>query len=290
MECNLYNKPFGVGEHGEAVARPLSFYRPGKYFPALSVTGGRCELQCDHCRGRYLRGMRAVPHPDDLLREARGLAASGAEGFLLSGGCDVRGRVPLEPFLAAVREIKDTTALTVNVHPGLVDAEAAAPLLASGADLFSVDVLQDLRTIAGRLHLAASPGDYRRTLELLAPGRVVPHVCVGLQSEEGERDTLDLLSASRIGALVVLGLMAPLPGGEEASTQRLIGFVRRAVREVDAPVLLGCMRPRGRAEAEIEIIKAGVAGVVNPSPAAAEWARSHGYEVIERRACCAVHL
>lgn len=272
------------------MARPLRFYRPGKQFPAFSVTGEWCELQCDHCRGHYLRGMRAVSRPDELISEARGLAASGGEGLLLSGGCDARGRVPLAPFLHAVREIKETTGLAVNVHPGLVDAALARELLASGADVFSVDVLQDRRTIAERLHLNASPDDYRRTLELLAPGRVWPHVCVGLQSEEGERETLDMLSGASISGLVVLGLMAPFPGGAEASAERLVRFVREAVTKIDAPVLLGCMRPRGRPEAEIEIIKAGIAGVVNPSPAAAAWARSSGYEIEERRTCCAVHL
>lgn len=271
------------------MARPLHFYRPGKRFPAFSVTGERCELQCDHCRGRYLRGMRAVSGPGDLISEARQLAASGGQGLLLSGGCDARGRVPLRPFLGAVREIKETTGLTVNVHPGLVDAPLARELLASGADVFSVDVLQDRQVISEQLHLDASPDDYRRTLELLAPGKVVPHVCVGLQSEEGERRTLDLLSGAIISALVVLGLMAP-GGGREVSPERLVRFVREAVSTVDAPVLLGCMRPRGRPEAEIEIIKAGVAGVVNPSPAAAEWARSSGYEIAERQACCALHL
>lgn len=272
------------------MARPLHFYRPGKQFPTYSVTGERCELQCDHCRGHYLRGMRAVSGPDDLIVEARKLAASGGEGFLLSGGCDARGRVPLGPFLGAVREIKDTTGLVVNLHPGLVDEALAQELLASGADVFSVDVLQDRRTMAGRLHLKALPEEYRRTLELLAPGRVVPHVCVGLQPEEGEKKTLDLLSKSKIAALVVLGLMAPFPGVQKVAPDRLVRFVREAVKKVDAPVLLGCMRPRGRPEAEIEIIKAGAAGIVNPSPGAAEWARSSGYEIVEHRACCGVHL
>ncbi|MDW5561652.1 MAG: radical SAM protein [Methanomassiliicoccus sp.] len=270
---------------------PLRFYRPGKKYPAFSVTGGRCELQCEHCRGRYLSGMRAVLTSEQLLHEVSSLEASGGTGFLLSGGCDARGRVPLGPFLGAVRQIKEGTSLTVNLHPGLVDAEAARALLASGADAFSVDVLQDRQVIAGRLHLDASPQDYRRTLELLSPGTVVPHVCVGLQSERGEEDTLDLLSSVRIEALVVLGLMAP-PGfsdGSAVPTDRLLRFVRQAVRRIDAPVLLGCMRPRGRADAEIEIIKAGAAGVVNPASATVAWARAAGVEAAEVQACCALH-
>jgi uncharacterized radical SAM superfamily protein len=236
--------------------------------------------------------MRAVRGPQDLLSEAGSLAASGGRGFLLSGGCDSRGRVPLGPFLAAVREIKRTTPLEVNLHPGLVDEEAASALLASGADVFSVDVLQDRRAIAERSHSQASPEDYRRTLELLSPGRVVPHVCVGLQSEEEERNTIGMLSSVRMHALVVLGLMAPPgpPGAiQQVSSDRLVRFVREAVRRLDAPVILGCMRPRGRPDDEIEIIRAGAAGMVNPSPATLRWARSSGCEPTERQTCCALH-
>ena len=273
------------------VPGPLFFYHPGKLFPALSVTGRRCELQCEHCRGRYLGGMRAVSGPAELLSVARDLQASGGAGFLLSGGCDAKGRVPLGGFLGAVREIKDVTSLAVNVHPGLVDAAGASALLASGADVFSVDVLQDRRTIAERLHLDASPADYRRTVELLSPGKVVPHVCVGLQSEEGEDDTLEMLSSVHVSAVVVLGLMAP-PGSAlpPVAPDRLVRFVRRAVDRLSVPVLVGCMRPRGRADAEIEMLKAGAAGMVNPSPATVQWAKAEGREVVEVQACCALHL
>jgi len=270
--------------------RPLYVYRPGKLFPAFSVTGDRCELGCEHCRGRYLRGMRPVLDPAVLLTEARALEASGGTGLLLSGGCDARGRVPLERFLGAVRWIKDSTSLAVNVHPGLVDERGADALLASGADAFSVDVLQERRTISDTLHLSASPVDYRRTLEVLSPGKVVPHVCVGLQSEKGEEETLEALSSIRISALIVLGLMAPPGSGGGVPSERLAGFVRKAVERLDAPVLLGCMRPRGDSRVEMEAIGAGAAGIVNPSPATVEWASASGRRTIEVQACCALHL
>jgi uncharacterized radical SAM superfamily protein len=290
LECNLSNKPFGIEGARGFVPGTLTFYRPGTGFPAFSVTGERCELRCEHCQGRYLKGMRAMSGPPDLVTAALALEAAGGTGFLLSGGCDPRGQVPLEPFLGAVGEIKRATALAVNLHPGLVDRERAGALLASGADAFSVDVLQDRRAIAGGLHLDAGPEAYARTLELLSPGHVVPHVCVGLQSEEGERATIELLSRHRIAGVVVLGLMAPPGSGlRPVPPGRLARFIRAAVREIDAPVVVGCMRPRGRWEEETELIEAGAAGVVNPSPAAAEWARVRGYDIVEKKTCCALH-
>jgi hypothetical protein len=234
--------------------------------------------------------MRGVGSGEELLSVASGLEASGGTGLLLSGGCDAQGRVPIGPFLGAVGQIKSSTRLAVNLHPGLVDEASAPAILASGADVLSVDVLQDGPAIIERLHLNAAPEAYRRTLELLSPGTLAPHICVGLQSERGERDTVDMLSSFRIQALVVLGLMAPPGSGvRPVDADRLVSFIRSAVRRLDAPVLLGCMRPRGRARAEIEAIEAGCAGIVNPAPATVGWARSSGLEIMERRTCCALH-
>jgi uncharacterized radical SAM superfamily protein len=181
----------------------------------------------------------------------------------------------------------------VNLHTGLVDEEEATDLLATGVDAFSVDILQDRRAIADVLHLDASPNAYRQTMELLAPsGRLVPHTLVGLQSELGEAESLDLIASFEVRALIVLGLV-PAPGApfdRAASSERVTSFIRRAVNKVNAPVLLGCMRPRGRWEDEKEAIEAGASGVVNPSPRTAEWAEQSGLEVRRVDACCAVHL
>lgn len=275
------------------MADAIAFFHPGKKFPAFSVTGSRCELQCDHCRGRHLLGMRPLGAPEELEKAAGALASEGGNGLLLSGGCDRRGRVPLSPYLGTVRRIKERTGLLVNLHTGLLDEGTAAPLIGSGADAFSVDVLQDPRTIAGVLHLEASPRDYGRTVELLSPsGRLVPHVCVGLQSEEGESATLDLISSIDVAALIVLGLV-PSKGTpmEEVGPQpeRLVRFITKAVERIDAPVLLGCMRPRGDRTVEERAIEAGVAGIVNPSSHAEAYALGRGLTIEHRETCCALH-
>jgi uncharacterized radical SAM superfamily protein len=276
------------------VARSIAFYRPGKRFPAFSVTGSRCELQCDHCRGRYLKGMRPLAGPEDLERAAAELVSAGGTGFLLSGGCDKKGRVPLSPYLGAVRRIKDRTDLKINLHTGLLDANEASALLESGADAFSVDFLQDRNTIRNVLHLEASPFDYERTLRLLSPsGRLVPHVCVGLQSEEGERATLEALSEVKISSLIVLALVpskgTPLSYAT-VDPRRVARFISAATQRLDAPVLLGCMRPRADRWIELEAIEAGAAGIVNPSSAAVELALAKGLKIEEKEECCAVHL
>ena len=65
--------------------RRIHFYAPGMVhyetpfykaanpyrFPAVSVTGKFCELQCKHCRGTLLRSMVEVRSPEELYELCR---------------------------------------------------------------------------------------------------------------------------------------------------------------------------------------------------------------------------
>jgi len=238
--------------------------------------------------------MEAIGTPADLLRVAERLQAESAAGFLLSGGCDRHGRVPLRPFMGAVRTIKAFTALRVNLHTGLLDDGSARELRECGADALSVDVVQDPATLSEVLHTDASPDDYARTLELLsgAPG-LVPHICVGLQSEGGEERSLELVAGTKVSGLIALGLIGARGtpwDGRTVEGDRLVGFVRQAARSIDAPVLVGCMRPRGDWATEIRCLEAGAQGMVNPSTRTVAWAREQGFDVLFREECCSLHL
>lgn len=272
------------------MSKTFTVYRPGAAFPAVSVTGDRCALQCEHCGGRYLRGMLPAETPERLLVLGLELLDQGAAGMLVSGGCDAGGTVPLAPFLDVISRLR-SRGLLVNVHTGLLDDDGARELAATGADVFSVDLLVDGRTMAERLHLDAGPEDYERTVRSLASfgAEVVPHVCVGLQPIEAEDRCLDLLERLDVAGVVVLALMPP-PGKSPLPDldDRLVRFVQRASRS-SAPVLVGCMRPRGRWETEVRCILAGAAGMASPSPRTMDWLRENGYEIVERNVCCALH-
>ncbi len=268
----------------------LTVFHPGKGFPAYSVTGTGCQLGCDHCRGRHLIGMRPIGPPERSAAELVALAGQ-VEGVLLSGGCDRDGRVPLLPYLGAVAAARDV-GLSVNLHPGLVDGDAAA-LVASGADRISVDLVQDPQVIDGVFHLRRSPEDYEHTLRELvdAGAAVVPHICVGLGSQAAEDRALELAASCDIRALVVLAFLptwgTPMFTKRSPDDARVTGLVRRAVEMLDCPVALGCMRPRGRPSLEIGCIEAGATGIVNPSREALRWVSENGHRVRESRLCCA---
>ena len=93
----------------EAVKRRVRFYTPtfksfetseikgcGKNnFPAFSITGGACALDCDHCRAKILEAMIPVTSPEILETRVRDLIMlQDLKGFLLSGGSNRRNEVP----------------------------------------------------------------------------------------------------------------------------------------------------------------------------------------------------
>ena len=158
-------------------------------------------LMCDHCKGHYLGSMEEVMDPSDLINKAMRLHEAGCRGFLLSGGCDLDGCVPIEPFIPAIEKIKQSTDLRINVHVGLIGPSISSKLVRAGTDCFSVDIVQDERVIRDVLHLDADPYVYERSLSALfnaGPKAVVPHICAGLQSKDAENACIEMVSRFNI--------------------------------------------------------------------------------------------
>jgi len=273
----------------------LFLYHPGKSFPAISVTGDACRLQCDHCRAHYLRGMTPVGSADDLIRLAKKLEADGAEGMLVSGGCDKNGKIPLGPFLPALKRIKLETRLQINLHTGLVGSDEASQIAATGADCISFDLVQDPEVIRERLHLALGPEAYVGTLTALFSSgvkRVVPHLLVGLSGKEKkfELGAIEVASQHPIAGMVILALIptrgTPMESARPPSDDHLLEILERAFDALDVPVMLGCMRPRGNWELETKAIELGVRRIAMPSPRTEVWAKARGYRVTKRPSCC----
>lgn len=276
----------------------VTFYRPGRAFPAVSITGRRCDLGCDYCRGHYLKGMLPVDSSEGLFELALKLSRRGAKGLLLSGGCDSSGKIDFNDFLGAISRIKSQTEFAINLHTGLLDTlEEAGALVSSGADCFSVDIVQDPDVIKRRMHMDRGPEDYRRTLELLfseGVPRVVPHVCIGISASKiGEMAALHLISRFPVSSVVLLSFLpakgTPMHNEAPPSRERVLEIAKEALRLVDAPVIMGCMRPRGDWKLEIGLLSSGVEGMAMPSPPTVRWAEENGFEVQWREECCALH-
>lgn len=75
-------------------------------WPAISITGPDCKLQCDHCKTKILEPMIAARTPEQLWLTVEGLITGGAQGMLLTGGSNHRNEVEYDPYYPVVRRMR----------------------------------------------------------------------------------------------------------------------------------------------------------------------------------------
>ncbi len=264
----------------------LTFYHPGKDFPSLSVTGDWCSRDCKHCQGHFLRNMVDVSSPKKLKNTAERLFSEGAKGFLLSGGFDVDGKVPLEGYYEVLSDIKQDTDLLINVHTGLLDEDMVYNLKRAGVDIVSFDMIGSKETIEEVYGLDATPKDFEQSYKLIIQNglEVVPHITLGLHggSIDGEYRALEMVKDS---SRLIINSLVPSFWGHSVCKEDIIEIIKTARLVTDAELVMGCMRERGRSEMEIEAIKAGIRGIVLPTKKTRKWAEKK-YEILVKDMCC----
>ncbi len=263
----------------------IRFDRPTNTLP-ISLTGEACALQCAHCGGHYLRHMRPIWDA----------SIDGATSYLISGGCDSRGRIPLANHLERIARLR--VGHRLNWHVGLVDDEETLRQIAPYVDVISFDIVGDAETAREVYGLDLGLDDYMRTLALLrryAP--VVPHITIGLRGGKlsGERAALHALQSQSLEALILL-ILIPTPGTAYAHcappdlTDVADIFLEARTLLPTTRLFLGCMRPVGvyRRAADELAVRAGLNGIVNPTRPAEDAARELGLEIIWGDECCAL--
>ena len=266
---------------------------------AVSVTATDCALNCKHCGKSILRAMAPTPTPEALLAEAKTAAAKGSPGLLVSGGSLSDGSVPLEPFFASMKAIREELGLPVLVHTGLVHPETAKGLAWAGVDCVMLDIIGHADTIREVCHLSAAVEDYDLSLRLLVKASLptVPHVIMGLHFGQilGELDALDIIARYPVAAVVMVGFR-PIPGTAMAHVTPLapesMGQLFREARErfPHTPVLLGCERPLGRHRERTDLLAldAGLDGIAFPSEEAIKFCQERNMTVHVSRTCCSM--
>jgi len=280
------------------VTRTVECFYPGSSFPAISVTGRSCSLNCKHCSRKYLEGMIPSASSEELLEVAEALAERGANGFLLSGGADPNGRVPVSDFLPAIREIKSTTDLKINAHIGLTPRTEIDNLVKSGIDSFSVDLYGSDETIHEVLGLNARASDYLKIVEDLRDAGapvIAPHICIGIHGGclKGEFRAIENLRKISPTELVLISLIptkgTAFQGVPAPSEEMMISVIRQARASLpDTRLLLGCMRSKKNRTSEFDLIAAGLDGIVLPSASTIERLKEEGFSTKKRSVCCSI--
>jgi uncharacterized radical SAM superfamily protein len=249
----------------------------------LSLTGGACALDCAHCGGHYLGGMRPIWDADP----------DGATSCLISGGCDPTGRVPVLAHLDRVRAWRPGR--TMNWHVGFV-SEAEMETIAPLVDVVSFDFVGDETTIREVYGTERTVADYVETYRLLRRhARTLPHVTIGLRGGVlgHEQPAFDHLTEVGIDGLVIL-VFVPTPGTRYADRQPPSPdtvaslLVEARLRFPQAPLYLGCMRPKGNYRNELDplAVRAGFNVIVSPSRPARQEAADLGLVARKTRECC----
>jgi hypothetical protein len=269
-------------------------------FPAFSITGGACALDCDHCQAKILQPMIPATRPEVLEREVRARAAAGnLAGFLLSGGSNRRNEVPFERFLPAIARLKaELPHLRIAAHTGLVDRARAERLAAAGVEIAMLDVIGAEATIREVYHLDRPVADFEAALEALVATtlRVVPHVVIGLHYGRvlGEIRALEIIARHRVDACILVVVMPAFTraGRFRAVDPGEVADVCLAARELlpERRVLLGCARPPGAARRLIDAyaLLAGLDGIAFPAEGIVALASVLGRSLDQAHACCAV--
>lgn len=271
-------------------------------WPALSITGSDCRLQCDHCQAKLLETMVAARTPQALWRAVNEQIAGGARGMLLTGGSNHRGEVEYDAFYPTIRRIKDAfPEFKIAIHAALVDRAAAQRMADSGIDVAMLDIIGAQDTVRQVYHLKRAVSDFESSLEYLTetPLKVVPHIVIGLHYGRllGEWNALDMVGRHPPAALVLVVIMPfyapaqrPFTVPDSHDVGRFLIDARAAVPDI--PLLLGCARPAGRAKQQIDAyaVLAGVNGIAHPADGMVELAARLGRDVRVTPSCCAMAI
>ncbi len=253
---------------------------------SVSITGDWCGLQCKHCGGHYLKQMvplnKALTEPDNNCRS-----------WLVSGGCDARGRVPLKKYLPVLKNNKGNK--KYNLHVGLPDINDIEDIC-EVADCVSLDFVADETTIRQVYNMDTTVDDYLQAYQLLRSRvQVIPHICIGLYGGQlrGEEKALQLLEKIGVEKLVFI-IFIPTRNTAFAKCvppplMEVADFLASARQQFPSvPLHLGCMRPGGKYRQLLDVlaVHAGLNLIVQPTTNALSQAKDLGLVFRQKEECC----
>jgi uncharacterized radical SAM superfamily protein len=287
--------------------RKITFYIPGMFtyfgekgsYPSVSITGGKCDLQCDHCKGTLLETMIPALTPDELIKTCKKLAENGNEGVLLTGGCSILGHLPWEKYIPAITQIKKQTRLLVSVHTGLLEQGTACQLKNAGVDQALIDIIGDDITWKNVYHIDQGVKKLANTLSALKDCQIplIPHIVIGLNYGKinGEHNAIEMLKDTPMEALVFVSLMpltgTPMKKCNPPTAEEIVALIAKTRITYPKTILsLGCARERGNHQIDLLALECGVNRIAIPSEETVARAKELGLLITWKKTCCSVTL
>lgn len=285
--------------------RKITFYHPGMFryhgkwgrYSAVSITGSRCELLCEHCKAKLLEPMVHATTPEKLIESCIDLEKKGDIGCLVTGGFSKDGTLPWDDFLEAIKEVKERTNLHISVHAGIIEPELAIRMKDAGIDQALLDVVADTETMKEVFHLDFGAEKIIETMRALKDAGIpiIPHIVVGLNYGRitGEYEAIQILKEHKPEAIVIVSLM-PLGGTpmrdiippSQEDIARIIATARLEMPDIS--ISLGCARDRRNQEIDMLALECGVNRMAIPSDEVIKRAEHYGLTIEWQATCCSV--
>ena len=300
-ECASFSRrPFRASTPGfrDFDTDELGACRKSATFPAFSITGGACALDCAHCHASILKPLIPAGEPLAFERLATSMIEQrGMRGFLLSGGSNRRNEVPFDRYLPAIERIKAVHPdVEILVHTGLVSRERARRLASSGVDVAMLDIIGARETIQEVYNLDRPVGDFEESLAALVDTgmKVVPHIVAGLHFGRllGETNALGIIARHRTESVIIVVLMHAFADAGRfgpVNVREIAGFFSLARGTLnDRLLMLGCARPHGKARRQLDLYAmfAGFDGIAYPADGVLRLARLLGRPADHSFSCC----
>ena len=285
--------------------KQITFYHPGMFryngrwgkYPAISITGKHCELQCDHCKSKILESMVFATAPEELIRKCIRLEETGDTGCLITGGSLKDGTIPWDIFISAIKTIKETTNLFISIHSGIIDFQTAKRMKEAGVDQALIDVIGDEETFKKIYHVNFGLERIEESLDALrnAGISIIPHIVVGLDYGriKGEYNAIEIIKRHDPEVVIIVALMplsgTPMENTLPPSPQEMVKIIATARIEMPhVPISLGCARERANPEIDILAVDCGVNRIAIPSEEAIKRAKEYGLNIKWKKTCCSV--
>lgn len=269
-------------------------------FWGISITGEKCGLNCSHCNSILLKYMLHAPSAELLEKHVVHLIENGATGFLITGGCDRNGKLPLSPFTETLKTLKDKFKITLAFHTRLVDETLAANFDAINADTILIDITGSDEVLKNVYNLKNKTiNDELASLDLLQKYHIPisPHIVIGINygKIDGEYQALEVLKGRDFKTLVLV-VIKPLKGSqmEKIDIPHLndVFKIMTKAREFfpDKKITLGCARPYGEYQKALEhkAIELNFSGIAYPSEEIINYCINNNYQIEYSYSCCGI--
>ena len=280
--------------------KEITFYYTGDTFPAVSITGNSCALNCKHCNRRMLENLHHGISTEEIIALAEKFEKRRATGMLLTGGCDRNARVPIYRFVEAIKKIKKETNLILLAHTGIIDYDTAKLLKEAGLDGVSLDVVSDEKVAENIYGIKIPAEKYEQSL--LAHKKagikiISPHVCVGLNfgklsHEISSLNTISCISPTEIIIIALMPLKSTPMENVRVAPEDVLEVIEEARKKFPTTrIILGCAHSTGEDRALIEeLVIEKVDGIAMPTPRVKKLAEKLNFKIYEQHTCCAIPL